>query len=299
MKDIAKIERIHEELKQAGMSNYGLMKVPTKHLPELIQDDENIKGVVYGRMDENFGSVMLVATTKKIIFLDYKPLYRNSDEITYDVVAGIQLSTVGMFAGVVLHTRVRDYTLKFVNIKCAEIFTSYIEKHLEKGSEFKEKKTLEKADLSPPVKSLKTATETEKSHDKNIILDTNTAVLSTVGSDGNPHATVIHYIIDKEENYYFVTKRNTTKAKNISHNSVVVLTIHHTDSLKSLLIKGNAIEVQDPDVLKSVYNEIVRPRNYLEGKKLPPITKLGLDTYIAYQVTPDISDLQDFSMYSW
>lgn len=296
MKDQAKINRIHEELKDAGMTSYGLLKIPTRHLPELIDDDENIKGVVYGRQDKNFGSIMLVATTKRIIFLDYKPLFTNSDELTYDVVAGIQVSTVGMFAGVVLHTRVQDYSLKFVNIKCAEIFKKYIERHLEKGSEFSENQAIklknEQSSSAPDFKD-------EKTIEKNIILDSNTAILSTSDPSGNPHASVIHYLVDKEENYFFITKAESAKAKNILTNNNIALTIHHTDSLKSLLVKGRAIEVKDTEIFKMVYKEIIRPRNYLEGKKLPPVTKLGLSSYSVFKLTPDSSKLQDFSIYNW
>jgi general stress protein 26 len=296
MKDQAKIERIHEELKEAGMSSYGLLKIPVRHLPDLIQDDENIKGVVYGRMDKNFGSVMLIATTKRIIFLDYKPLFTNSDELTYDVVAGIQVSTVGMFAGVVLHTRVQDYSLKFVNIKCAEIFKNYIEKYLEKGSEFRDIKTFTKKTINSKTLN---KSEPKEIQDRKVVLDTNTAILSTTDFIGNPHASVVHYLVDKEENYYFITKAESAKAKNINKNNNVAITIHHTDSLKSLLVKGPAVEVKETDVFKMVYKEIVRPRNYFEGNKLPPVTKLGLSSYAVFKIIPDSSKLQDFSIYNW
>ena len=42
-------KRIESELKAAHMTAYGLLKMETAKLPEIIHDDEHIGGVVYGR----------------------------------------------------------------------------------------------------------------------------------------------------------------------------------------------------------------------------------------------------------
>ncbi len=299
MKDRSKINRIQEELKKAGMTSYGFSKVSTYHLPDLIHDDEHINGVVYGRQSKGMGAVMLVATNKRVLYLDYKPLYKNADEVTYDVVAGVKLSTVGPFAGVVLHTRVQDYSLRYVNINCAEIFTKYIEQHLEKGSEYQENlKSKDKTEYREAVAAAKPFT-VEKSQNHSTILGTDTAVLSTTGLHNEPHASVIHYLADGDENYYFIAKANSDKAQNILKNSKVALTIHHTDSLKTLLVKGNAAEVTNKQVAAEVYQEIISPKEYLEKTKLPPVTNLGLSPYVVFKITSDTSKLQDYSIYNW
>jgi hypothetical protein len=66
--------RVMKELKYAGMSAYGLMKMASLYLPKIIHKNETIHGVVYGRGADKIGSVMLVATDKRILFLDKKPL---------------------------------------------------------------------------------------------------------------------------------------------------------------------------------------------------------------------------------
>jgi general stress protein 26 len=291
-------KRIRQELKDVGMTNYGLLKLETDHLPNIIHENEHIKGVVYGRLESSLDSVMLVATDQRILFVDCKPFYKNSDEITYEVVAGIKLSTIGPFAGVVLHTRVKDYALRFVNIRCANIFTQYIENHIEKGV-----KHLDDTGSQPTKKfnyqPYKIPEKIKSSIESNTVLDTNTGVLSTVGANNEPHASVVHYINDKDENYYILTKTNTTKVKNIEQNNMVALTIHHTGSLRSLLIKGPAIKEQDSSIHDIVYNQISAPKNYIEGEKLPPITKIENGEYVVYKIVPSSSQLQDFSASSW
>ncbi|NDD84356.1 hypothetical protein EBZ38_08815 [bacterium] len=54
-------------------------------------------------------------------------IFTKSDELTYDVISGISITTA-IFSAVTLRTRLGDYTLRFANQKCAEIFSNYVEK---------------------------------------------------------------------------------------------------------------------------------------------------------------------------
>lgn len=118
-------ERIQLEVKNAGVSKVGHWKLGTRYLPHIIHPNEHIGGVVYGWNDE--GSVMLVATDRRIIYLDKKPLFFDEDEVTYDVVSGVSFSKAGLASTVVLHTRVKDYKVKTFNEKSAGIFIECIE----------------------------------------------------------------------------------------------------------------------------------------------------------------------------
>ena len=51
------------------------------------------------------------------------------DELTYDVVSGINITTA-LFSSVTLHSRINDYQVRFTNTKCASIFTEYVEERL-------------------------------------------------------------------------------------------------------------------------------------------------------------------------
>lgn len=125
-------QRIMEELKAVGMTPYGFIKLETKELPRIIHPHEHIEGVVYGRAKT--GLAMLIATDCRVIFLDKKPFAMIMDEMTYDVVSGVSFGQAASFIGITLHTRTGDYSLRFVNRKCAHNFVEYIEyKRLEHG----------------------------------------------------------------------------------------------------------------------------------------------------------------------
>lgn len=120
-----KKKRIAQELRNAGVTKYGLLKMAARYLPNIIHGDEHIQGVIYGRSPE--GRAMIVATDHRVIFIDKKPLFINFDELTYDVVSGVSYGQSWMFMSVTLHTRLKDYTLSFVNPKCAHYFVRFIE----------------------------------------------------------------------------------------------------------------------------------------------------------------------------
>jgi hypothetical protein len=117
--------RIHRELVQAGATVYGLLKSESRYLPHVIHEDEHIHGVVYGQ--HHSSSAMLVATDRRILYLDKKPMVTLIDEVTYDVVSGIELDIHTIFATVRLHTAVTNYEIRYANIHCADRFTSFIE----------------------------------------------------------------------------------------------------------------------------------------------------------------------------
>lgn len=300
MVDRKHIDRIKSELKQAGMTPYGFMKLETDHVPEIIHTNEHIKGIVYGRLEKTIDAVMLLATDKRVIFIDCKPFYKNWDEITYEVVAGVKMSIVGPFAGVVLHTRVKEYSLRFVNIKCANIFVEYIENYIEKLDSGNKKSKRPKL-TSTPYQSYLIEHDTEKSIKEHLEIKyiDDTAVLSTTDKYGNPHASVVHFEVDEVENFYILTRIKTNKVANINHNNNVVLTIHPSHSLKILHIEGLAEIVNDKEIFQSVYKELSAVREYIEGSKLPPITKIKAGEYVVIKITTTNKHIQDFSTGNW
>lgn len=117
--------RIDRELKSAGVSRFALASSEAKYLPAIIHHNEHICAAVFGR--SKAGLVMLLATDRRIIFLDKKPLFANENEINFSAVNGISWGANGLGATVNLHTRVVDYHLKTLSRKSAEIFAHYIE----------------------------------------------------------------------------------------------------------------------------------------------------------------------------
>ncbi len=118
-------ERIKRELRALGVTKHALRRGGGRYLPSMIHPDEHIGGVVYGRRDSSF--VVLVATDRRIIFLDKQPLFINEDEITYFVVSGVSYSHAGIGSTITLHTRIKDYPIRTLNQKCATGFMRYVE----------------------------------------------------------------------------------------------------------------------------------------------------------------------------
>lgn len=118
-------ERVMREMRELGASSFGLRRFAARYLPHIIHPDERLGGIVYGRSGE--GAVMLVATDRRVIYLDKKPFFVSEDEITYDIVSGVSYGYTTFSATVKLHTRIGDYEVHTFNRKCAEQFVEFIE----------------------------------------------------------------------------------------------------------------------------------------------------------------------------
>jgi hypothetical protein len=118
-------QRVQAELKNALLSRWAMRSMEGKYIAQLIHVDEHIEGAVFGYQEVGFA--MLVATNWRVIFLDRKPLFMNSDEVNYRVVSGVNNNEVGYGSTVVLHTRVKDYKLFTFNRSSAEQFVHSIE----------------------------------------------------------------------------------------------------------------------------------------------------------------------------
>ena len=123
-------DRIKKELQAAGVTAYGMKKFAIKYMPKIIHENEHIHGIIYGRYNDKSGMPLnegvLVATNLRIVFIDHKPGYTNTDELTYDVVAGISRTST-LFSAVSLRTRLGEYKFRYVNTKCAAKFVDYVE----------------------------------------------------------------------------------------------------------------------------------------------------------------------------
>jgi len=96
-----------------------------RYLPQIIHPDEELGGIVYGQSKDGFA--LLVATDRRVIFLNKKLLFVNEDELNYRVVSGVSFSHAGVGSTVTLHTKVKDYAIRTLNQRCAKKFVEYIE----------------------------------------------------------------------------------------------------------------------------------------------------------------------------
>lgn len=292
MKDKDRRDRIKIELRAAGASPYGLLKMESRYLPEVIHDDEHIKGVVYGLYDGGLG--MLVATDHRVLFLDRKPMFMTLDEATYDAVSGVRLNRSGIFNATTLHTRLGDYRLSYVNRKCARKFVKYIEsRRLEK----------DRINLRKEDKANKPALKSERVNTISIpflspqaiefLREKGIGVLSTVDKLGNVHGAAVYYLADQLNRLFILTKLQTTKANNASEGGKVALTIVDEPAGKTLQIQGS-IDIETENSIKEyVMSSISKPRVYSGAVHLPPVMKLSGE-YVVLRVNPETAKYTDY-----
>lgn len=284
--------RIAAELHDAGASNYGSTKFASKYLPTVIHPDEHIMAVVYGRYKENedllgLSAGMLVATDRRVIFLDHKPGFTSMDEITYEVVSGIKHASTGLFSTLTLHTRVADYTIRFANMKGAEKFTAYIESRtLETRPQNTVKpvlvQTVQQGTVEPAAISFL------RTHD--------VAVLSTVDRTGNVHGATVYYYLDSADNICMMTKSSTQKARDIFANQQVALTVYDADKAQTVQLQGTARVVSDGAEYQAIFDAIVRLRLYDGEVHMPPVSKIHDESYLAIRITPTNAHYVDYKL---
>src|SRR5581483_6422826 len=88
-----------------------------------------------------------------IIFLDKKPMVTLFDEVSYEVVSGIQFDIHIFYATVVLHTPVKNYDIRYANMRCAERFARHIESRRLEREKVAESETeeVEELPMAEPV----------------------------------------------------------------------------------------------------------------------------------------------------
>ena len=118
-------DRIYAELRVAGANKYDMKLPENSYLVTIIRSDEHIMAAVYGKYSKGRG--VLVATDKRVLFLDKKPLFLHHDEISFDVISGVTYTNVLFSGTVTLHTRLGDYSLRTFNRRAASKFMNYID----------------------------------------------------------------------------------------------------------------------------------------------------------------------------
>ncbi len=277
------IARVHQELTKAGMTKYGHIKMTSRYLPAVIAEDEHVKGVVYGACGR--GLALLVATDKRVIYLERKPGFVSSDEISYEVVAGVKFFRAGMASAITLHTRVGEYTLRYVNNKCADIFLRYIEHQIERPNN---KGHIDQPDDHQP----RTATLTAEA--KDFLQAHQAGVLSTADRTGNVSGAAIYYLLGHNDKLYILTKSDTNKARNIRNRNEVAFTVFDQEKTKTVQVKGTAEVESDMSIRHYVFSELTKPRIY-DGEVLtPPLTNIDAGAYVPYRITPTFVQYTDY-----
>lgn len=292
-KSVASIEhkdRIKEELHRAGVTTLGRYRFSGMYLPEVIHEDEHIEAAIFGRHKELqgfFGAVegMLVATDKRVIFIDHRPGYTTMDEFTYDVISGVNITKAIYNASVTLYTKVSNYRLSYVGKESAKKFANFIEERLEK----RVAQVTESEQQAPPVRETILSAEAVEFLNKRDI-----GVLSTIERTGSLRGAAVYYVI-KDGYVYFMTKENTRKARNIIANEHVAFTVFDEQGLETIQLAGMAEQVTDDKTRMKVITAILRTRTYNDGSHLVPVVRMGAEmNTLVYRIVVTDFDYTDF-----
>lgn len=279
-------ERVRSELKKSGISSLALLRFTGRYLPKVIHENEHIEAAVFGRHKESeglfgFAEGILVATNMRIIYLDHRPGYTTIDEVAYDVVSGVNVSTIGLHSSLTLFTKVANYTVSFAKLVCVRRFADYIEKR--------------RFDFTSPPKAVPPAAPKTQSDDKafEFLRAHDTAVLSTIERTGNVTGAVVFYTFSYGY-MYILTKDGTRKARNMMAHSQVALTVYDAEHLQTAQVQGIAEVELDPAVKQSIYEHIAKPYSRA-GQKVPPVTKIQNGSFIVFRIAPEQFSFSDFS----
>lgn len=277
-------QRVKDELAKAGMTSYGQHKMASRYLPSVIDDDEHIEAVVYGHA--GVGLAMLIATDRRVLYIERRPLFTSTDELSYEVVVGIRYIQAGLFPAIELHTRMGNYTLTYVSPGCAKTFTKYIERRIEDLSLDHTDENHQESGQLPEAAMPAAPKKTFSDQARNFLRSREVAVLSTTDRTGNIEGATIYYLFGDNDKFYILTKSNTSKAHNMLANHQVALTIFDDKEARTAQVQGYAEIEADQSTKQAIFDRLIRPRKYGEETLMPPLTELDAGGFIAFRITP-------------
>ena len=122
-------DRIIGELANLGISPLEQHRKIYKILSNYIAPDENILGAVHGRSAQHWQS-LLVATTKRVIYIEADLIFSTEDEVPYVSINGSEVINAPVFIGVILRAKGRTYKLSYANKTQAEQFVEAVKQRV-------------------------------------------------------------------------------------------------------------------------------------------------------------------------
>lgn len=111
-------------------------------------------------------------------------------------------------------------------------------------------------------------------------------VLASVDPNGNPHAAVVYFSVDKNFVIMFTTKNETKKNDNIKHNKHVMLICYESASQTTVQIIGSVNEITDVEKLERIFAGTMLASMQTSDSGIPPIAKLHAGNYVGFVLYP-------------
>lgn len=121
------------------------------------------------------------------------------------------------------------------------------------------------------------------------------AVISTISSEGELESAFVFYFADDAFNLYLMTKRMTRKAKNVLENGKAAFVVVDESTMTTLQGSGEASEVVDSESNQEIFSKLIRviARNVKDWP--PPISKLGESDAVFIRIKPHWLRMADFN----
>ena len=117
-----------------GISGYYLLLPEVKYIDSLLDKEEVVEGVIFGKYNHNLqnlkGRGVLLASNKRVLLVDKKPMFDRFEEINYRIVNGVSLTQAGKGTTVTLETASGDIKISTSNPLSAVKFVKAIEKNM-------------------------------------------------------------------------------------------------------------------------------------------------------------------------
>lgn len=121
----AHIKSAQRELRSIGFSQFQLDRRESRRIAEYLHLDEHIKAGIRGHVFE-IGSVLLVATDLRVLYLHDLALGNSFEEFDYDAMTEVSAGRTKYLSSVTLSTRTKTYFVEYVNRKQADRFMAYV-----------------------------------------------------------------------------------------------------------------------------------------------------------------------------
>ncbi len=118
-------ESVRLQLRNLGASPAIMQKAEIRHLPDILMRDEVIKEFIAGTYAGGFG--MLLATDRRLLFVDKKFFDLLVDDIPYSMIAAVEFDVSMIWGRVTIFTRAKNFKFKRIRKQRTLQFARYVE----------------------------------------------------------------------------------------------------------------------------------------------------------------------------
>jgi len=142
MNEKSRLDEIREELDQLGINPTIFARKEIRELPDILSRNERIIYLVEGRNKETKHHIILVATDRRIIFVDKEFMYGlKVEDFSYNKITSIQYETALLLASIDIHVADDIVEIDGVGKYDAELFCEKVRDFMSRPEKYFEKKS--------------------------------------------------------------------------------------------------------------------------------------------------------------